>query len=132
MVAELMVGVFTVVKLACWVATHGEQQRWGCAVSGSRYTTDWNGCSLACLGDAERAALRGHPLGASLTHNQVLGVAQIEAGSMFHPLHVLDGTQKQQHSFWQAVFGSEALRGSLYYFRVSNAVAFHSGVPPCP
>ena len=119
--------VIRMVKLACWICTHGSEQRWGHSVSG-RYRTDWNNCSLACLERAEHDAMQNHELGVGLSHDQILAVAQIEAHSIFHPLQVVNESVVKQYKFWQAVFGTEAMHNSLYVFEVSNVFAFRAAV----
>ena len=114
-------------NVCCWIATHGEEQRWGNVLTG-RYQTDWNCASLECLQDDGLQPLRADEFGQALSHDMIVGVAQIKADMIYHALALLDAGQRKQYQFWQSVFGGDCLQNALYYFGVSNFIRFRMPV----
>ena len=100
-----------ILMVVCWLATHGRSQLWGNRLTG-RYSTDWNGCSVACMTDVEAGLLRSDAWAGDLENDQVLGAMLLDASFVHHALAVLDEGQRRQYQFWQAVFGTECLDGS--------------------
>ena len=102
------------VQFMCWIASHGECQRFG-ATSTGRYRTDFNGLSL------ERSGLLPSP---GLRADRVFGIAQASTEFVYHSLSMLDDPgMAEQYSFWQSIFGPEQ-HGRLYYFSVADRSGF--------
>ena len=116
-----------VMVVCCWLGTHGKTQLWGNSNSG-RYSTDWNGCSAQCMTDAEEALFRNDPWVSEVAEDQILGAVLLKASSMYHALALLDEGQRRQYQFWEAVFGTDCLHGSLYFFSVQAVVLFKKPV----
>ena len=79
---------------------------------------------MACMTDVEAGLLRSDAWAGDLENDQVLGAMLLDASFVHHALAVLDEGQWRQYQFWQAVFGTECLDGSLYFFDVKSIAVF--------
>ena len=76
------------------------------------------------MDEAEEQAFISDPWASSLQRDQVLAVMHVDAAFVYHAMCSLDGGQRKQHTFWQAVFGAECMRGNLHYFKVVDMIVF--------